>query len=263
MFDLTWLSNTFYVNKAPRVTSALLMAVALTFLFQMLWLDGHPEIKDQLRFVPLRLTTALSSLDPRLWFSAGLSLVTNMFLHDGRSLLHLFGNMLGIFALGPAVEARLGGARFLALYMVAGMAGAFCHALLNPLDTIPLIGASGAVFGIGAAYMVLWWKEGRVFSLIMLFSLIPLPLSLTAPVAVGLRIAMEFVAIAHPKQGDLAAHWVHVGGFLAGIAVAMLYRYRILGKNLILPEYTAVPVPDALDLLRLIGRKITALAKAG
>lgn len=255
MFSLTWLSNTTFVNKTPKVTWCLLMALSMAFLLRILWLQDHPEIEEQLRFVPYRLISAIHSHDPQLWLSAGLSLVSHMFLHDGRTLLHLLGNMLGLMALGPAVEARLGGMRFFALYMVAGITSALGHALVNPYDLIPLVGASGAVFGVGAAYMVLWWKDGRVFSLIMLFDWLPLPVSLWAPVAIALRLAPEIFSIVFPREGDLAAHWVHVGGFLTGLYIGLLYSMGILGKHLPVPTHRQIHVPDTWDLLKYIGNR--------
>lgn len=259
MFNLTWLSNTTFVNKTPRVTWCLLMVLSLAFLFRTLWLSGHPEIEELLRFVPYNFMHAWSRPQGQMWLVAGLSLVTNIFLHDGRSLLHLFGNMLALFALGPAVEARLGGWRLFALFLLSGIAGSLCHALLHPDDHIPLVGASGAVFGVAAAYMVLWWREGRVFSLITLFEWIPVPLSLSAPVAVSLKVTSELASIAFPKEGDLAAHWVHIGGFLMGLAFGALYQFRILGRDIPLPSHVTVDVPDAWALVKYAGIRVSRL----
>ncbi|HEY9786069.1 MAG TPA: rhomboid family intramembrane serine protease [Candidatus Obscuribacterales bacterium] len=237
------------------------MALALIHLLTLGWLDSHPLVLEQLEFVPARLTAAWQEGNPLLLLSSGMSLITQMFLHYSGNLSHLLGNMLGLFALGPAVEARLGGRRFLALFLLSGIAGALTMTMISPADSAPLIGASGAIFGVATAYMVLWWRTGRVFSLVMLGP-VPLPLLLSAPAAVGLKVGMELWAVMTMKNDFsgpfvAVAHWDHLGGIVTGIVVGLLYHYRILGKRLPLPEHTLIEVPDARDLFRYFRRKLT------
>jgi membrane associated rhomboid family serine protease len=106
----------------------------------------------------------LSLLQPRIfeWFAFQPSrilfrpwgLATYMFLHGG--IGHLFWNMVGAGVFGPALENRWGGREFLKFYFCCGLGGAALHFLSGPTSTIPMIGASGAVFGVGLAFAMIW-----------------------------------------------------------------------------------------------------------
>ena len=88
--------------------------------------------------------------DKNVW----LAILTSMFLHGG--WLHIGGNMLFLWVFGNNIEDRLGRARFLAFYLVAGVAATGAHAVINPASTVPLVGASGAIAGVLGAYLLLY-----------------------------------------------------------------------------------------------------------
>jgi rhomboid protease GluP len=142
------------------------------------------------------------------------TIVTSMFLHA--DIIHLGLNMLSLLVSGDAVERQLGSFRFLGLYMAFGIIAGLFYSYLNSASTIPTIGASGAIFGVLAAFAVLFpfrW-------LFKLFGFIPIPMP--AIIFVFITILTE---TAYVSSGALenVAHTAHVGGFLAGIFLILLF----------------------------------------
>ena len=144
---------------------------------------------------------------------AVLTLVTSMFLHGG--FMHLAGNMLFLWVLGDNVEDAMGHKRFVAFYLVCGIAAALAHATVEPGSRIPMIGASGAISGVIGAYLMLHPKA-RIKVLISYF-LVWLP----AYVVLGFWIGFQFfsAAMASGGAGGGVAWWAHIGGFIAGVAL--------------------------------------------
>jgi membrane associated rhomboid family serine protease len=142
------------------------------------------------------------------------SLVTSMFLHA--DILHVGLNMFFLLVSGDAVERDLGNFRFLGLYLACGIIAGLFHSYLNSASTIPTIGASGAIFGVLAAFAILFpfrW-------LLKLFGFIPIPMP--AIIFVFITILTE---TAYDSSGILenVAHTAHVGGFLAGVFLTLLF----------------------------------------
>jgi len=133
------------------------------------------------------------------------SLVTYAFLHG--SVLHLLGNMLGLFVFGPPVEQRHGGWMFLRLYTLAALGGPLLSLLFLPLAGDALvIGASAAVFGVMLAF-VLAWPDAPVF-------VFPFPVPLKARwLVIGLAALSLLFGLTGAQRG--VAHFAHLGGFLA------------------------------------------------
>jgi membrane associated rhomboid family serine protease len=141
------------------------------------------------------------------------SLVTYMFLHA--DIIHLAMNMFFLLLSGDTVERELGNLRFLGLYFAFGVIAGLFHAYLNSASTIPTIGASGAIFGVLAAFAILFpfrW-------LLKLFGFIPIPLP--AIIFVFVTILTETAYVASGIVENIA-HTAHVGGFLAGIFLTLL-----------------------------------------
>jgi len=143
-----------------------------------------------------------------------LSLVTSMFLHA--NILHIVLNMFFLLLSGDAVERELGNFRFLGLYLACGIIAGLFHSYLNSASTIPTIGASGAIFGVLAAFAILFpfrW-------LLKLFGFIPIPMP--AIIFVFITILTE---TAYVSSGivENVAHTAHVGGFLAGVFLTLLF----------------------------------------
>jgi membrane associated rhomboid family serine protease len=142
------------------------------------------------------------------------SLVTSMFLHA--NIIHIVLNMFFLLVSGDAVERELGNFRFLGLYLACGIIAGLFHAYLSSASTIPTIGASGAIFGVLAAFAILFpfrW-------LLKLFGFIPIPMP--AIIFVFITILTE---TAYVSSGivENVAHTAHVGGFLAGVFLTLLF----------------------------------------
>lgn len=146
-----------------------------------------------------------------------LTLLSYMFFHG--DLLHLGGNMLFLWVFGDNVEDAMGHLRFLIFYLACGVFAGLLHVFMVPGSPNPLIGASGAVAGVIAAYLML---HPRVRVWVLAFQAIPLRLSAAA--VLGIWVITQFVMILLPEVGPVA-WWAHIGGLIAG-AILILFMRR-------------------------------------
>jgi membrane associated rhomboid family serine protease len=144
------------------------------------------------------------------------TLLTYMFFHA--DVFHLVGNMLFLWVFGDNVEDAMGHLRFLVFYLACGVFAALFHAWMLPDSDLPLIGASGAVAGVIAAYLML---HPRVGVWVLAFKVIPL--RITAGLALGIWIALQVVMVAMPDMGPVA-WWAHIGGLIAGAVLIVFMR---------------------------------------
>jgi membrane associated rhomboid family serine protease len=154
--------------------------------------------------------------DQALWVPEGFTLITYQFLHS--DILHLLSNMLFLWVFGDNVEDATGHFKFLAFYILCGIAAGLAHALILPASGLPLIGASGAVAGVIAAYLIL---HPRVRVWVLAFRIIPLRIS--AAWVLGVWVVSQFIMIALAPS-DQVAWWAHVGGMVAGAILILLMR---------------------------------------
>ena len=145
-----------------------------------------------------------------------LTLLSYMFFHG--DILHLAGNMLFLWVFGDNVEDALGHFRFLVFYLACGVAGGLAHALVLPASELPLIGASGAVAGVIAAYLMLHPRV-RVWVLVLRF----IPIQISAAFALGAWILTQLVMVLLPQVGPVA-WWAHIGGLAAGAVLVVIMR---------------------------------------
>ena len=144
------------------------------------------------------------------------TLLTYMFLHA--NFVHLIGNMLFLWVFGDDIERALGHLRFLGFYLLCGVAGGLGHYVSGPGSHVPLIGASGAVAGIIAAYLML-----RPCQKIWVLLFARLPVRISTYWALGFWVVMQGVNIAVDPQGDIS--WsAHIGGALAGALLVIVLR---------------------------------------
>ena len=135
--------------------------------------------------------------------------ITSAFLHGG--MFHLAVNMLGVWTFGRELESAMGSSRYLQLYTVSVLSAAATQLVAVSFgDPVPTVGASGGLFGLLAAYAILFPRR----KLLLLFPPIPLP----APVFVVLYAAFELYA---GVTGTLSgvAHFAHLGGLVGGLLV--------------------------------------------
>ena len=146
----------------------------------------------------------------------GATLLTYTFFHA--DFLHLASNMLFLWVFGDNIEDAVGHLRFLVFYLACGAVAGLVHAWMLPNAWVPLIGASGAVAGIIAAYLVL---HPRVRVWVLAFRVIPLQITALWVLGVwaGTQIFMLLFA-----RGDQVAWWAHIGGMAAGAALIVVLR---------------------------------------
>ena len=179
--------------------------------------------------VPDRITGTLRALEgPDLphaiipAFSALLTILSSIFVHG--SVLHVAGNMLFLFIFGAAVECRLLSVRFLAFYLLCGIAAAIATVVIAPDSQVPVIGASGAIAGVLGAYFV-FYPRGRITTILPLFVYIQV-IEVPAVLYLLFWFALQlYSGLTEGPQGALSggvAWWAHIGGFLFGLALGPL-----------------------------------------
>ena len=148
-------------------------------------------------------------------FPRDLALITSMFLHA--NWWHLAANMLFLWIFGDNIEDAVGHLRFFAFYMLCGTAGAAVYVISAPHATIPLLGASGAIAGVMAAYLMI----RPCAKIEVLVSVIPVPLP--AFVVIGLWMALQVLHV-ETQKNDGVAYWCHLGGAIAGALLIVVMR---------------------------------------
>lgn len=156
----------------------------------------------------------------------GVTLFTSAFLHGG--WLHLIGNAFFLWVFGDDVENYLGTKRFLALYLFAALGGNLLYLFLTPASATPAIGASGAVFGI-MAYYILRFPQSQFYYAIFLYVRIYW-FTIPAALMFGFKIIMEIVLSKFQGVGGGVNHLAHVGGAIVGGLFFMLFP-KPEGKN--------------------------------
>ncbi len=216
------------VLDTPFVTFALLAANILVFVLLQPTIPAvqsitqiPPEIKDfydAWSVVPARISEGDNLI----------SLLSAMFLHGG--WLHLGSNMLYLWIFGDNVEHAFGHLRFLLFYLACGVAASAIQVAFLPSSTIWNLGASGAIAGVLAAYMILFPKAW--VNLLVIFFRVSIT-RVRAVWMIGLWFVMqlisggsELLASGNETGEGGVAYWAHVGGFLAGLVLVFLLGGR-------------------------------------
>lgn len=170
-----------------------------------------------------------------------LTYVTYSFLHG--DIFHLGGNMLFLWVFGDNVEDALGHVKFLLFYLLCAAAGALFHGMVLPESQVPLIGASGAIAGVVAAYLLL---HPRVKVWVLAFARIPLriPAWIVLALWIGLQFLMFFAG--GEQQISFAAH---IGGIIAGAVLVVVLRRRgvpLLDREIVTPQAVRVEQESAV-----------------
>jgi membrane associated rhomboid family serine protease len=152
-----------------------------------------------------------------------LTLLTSMFMHAG--LLHLAGNMLFLWIFGDNVEHRFGHRPFLLFYLGSGLMAAFAHIAMNSESLIPSLGASGAIAGVLGAYLVLY-PRNRVYALMFVW-IVTLPAFVVIVLWVIAQLMGGFQSLSSAPGAGGVAYAAHLGGFVAGVAMALYLRQRL------------------------------------
>jgi membrane associated rhomboid family serine protease len=224
-------------QRTPVVTMAL---IALSVLAWLLVQGAGSTVAlassvCNLGLIPGELTLAISP-GTRFDMGEGLAcvsdpgrqpahLITSMFLHG--SWMHLLGNMWFLWLFGNNIEDSMTRPRFVAFYLLSGLAAALAQVAANPASEIPMVGASGAISGVMGAYLVLFPRV-RVYTMIPLGFLLH---SVALP-AWAMLIYWAFLQFAGgltsigAEEGGGVAFWAHLGGFAAGVVLVKAFERR-------------------------------------
>jgi len=214
------------VRRVPVVNDLLIAANVLVFIWEQLWVASGQAGRLLLEWglVPAYLTA--HPVD------GAMSVLTSMFMHDPGGWLHIGGNMLFLWIFGDNVEDALGHGRYLSFYLLCGLLAAIAQVVIAPHARVPMIGASGAIAGVLAAYgslyprspitvlnpiPLLWLFWGLFFELpawivILEFFVMNLLNALGSNAAMG---------------GGGVAFFAHLGGFVAGLFLVRLLLPRV------------------------------------
>jgi membrane associated rhomboid family serine protease len=202
------------ISSIPFITYLLIVVNAAVFI----WMLALPEnLLDNfiLRFalIPSEIVSGINLY----------SLFTSMFLHG--SIAHIIGNMLFLHIFGDNTEDRLGHINYLIFYLMSGLAGALLQILINPLSSIPNLGASGAIAGLLGCYLVLF-PNHKVDILIPIGGLLrttPIPSSMMLLYWIVFQLFAGFGSLG--AEGGVA-YFAHIGGFLFGILVGLFAKNK-------------------------------------
>jgi membrane associated rhomboid family serine protease len=211
-------------TSKPVVTFALVAICVLVFLWQFsLGGDGGQRAIYALGVIPAVLLGG-QQLPPELQVvPPTFTILTSMFMHGG--WMHLIGNMLYLWIFGDNVEDSMGHGRFLAFYLLCGVAAALAQAIPEPGSEIPMVGASGAISGVLGAYLLLH-PHARVL-VVVPFGFILHTMRLPAGMVLALWFVLQLLstAMAQPGEGGVAFR-AHIGGFVAGMLLVGIFKRR-------------------------------------
>jgi membrane associated rhomboid family serine protease len=223
-------------RRTPVMTLAIVAACALVYGYQLLLMvNGEAALSAFITrwgVVPAELVDAFRN--GAVASMESMTLITSQFLHG--SLVHIGGNMLFLWIFGNNIEDRFGRLTFLAFYLVGGIVAGLTQVAIDPTSTIPTIGASGAIAAVLGAYLVLF-PRARVTTavfLIFFYQLIEVP----AVIVLGFWFVLQLFdglgslgAMGAATTGGVA-FFAHIGGFVFGAAIALLYRLFASGGRL-------------------------------
>lgn len=213
----------------PFVTWALIAACVAVFFWQLTFDERDSQaLIFTLGFVPKGLFHPIAPpVAPGIpW--GWVTIFTSMFMHGG--FLHIGGNMLYLWIFGNNVEDAMGHARYLAFYLICGVAAALSEGAINPESTVPMLGASGAISGVLAAYVMIYPRT-RITVIIPLGILL-YPTKISAFYVVGFWFFLQVLNAFTTASGAPGTAWMaHVGGFATGLLLTPVFsQFPLFGR---------------------------------
>ena len=203
-------------TRVPYVTLGLVAANVIVFLGELFANSqgGLEALITHWAVIPADYTQGAGIGGPVPW-----TLLTSMFLHGGWA--HVIGNLVYLGIFGDNVESAMGHLSFLAFYLLTGALASAAHILSAPASTLPSLGASGAISGVLAAYLVLFPRNPVL--VLVWFQVRAVP----ALLVIGLWAVFQFVvgagSLMGPRETGGVAYLAHVGGFVAGLVLVRFF----------------------------------------
>lgn len=208
----------------PVVNYTFIALNVAAFLWQLsLGDEGGQAAIFTFGMIPARLFGTVTTPPELDVVPAWMTLFSSMFMHGG--LMHIAGNMLYLWIFGDNIEASLGRVRYVAFYLLTGVAAALSQAFLAPDSHVPMVGASGAISGVLGAYLVLHPRANvRIF--VWLFIYIA-RWNVPAFIVLGIWFVTQLLSSSSPSAGEAGvAFAAHIGGFIAGAATVFFFKKR-------------------------------------
>ena len=210
------------------VVLLLLLTNIAVFIYQISLGDsGFERIVFQYGATAYELTR-FTDIPPTIGYPVWVTALTSMFLHG--SILHIGSNMLYLWVFGDNIEDAMGHGRFLLFYLLCGFGAVAAQTLVDPSSQVPMVGASGAIAGVLAAYIVL--SPGRLVNVLTIIVIIPFFFRLPAFIVIGFWIVTQIMAgyvslgpTAEEATGGVA-YFAHIGGFISGLILVWFFRKR-------------------------------------
>ncbi len=204
----------------PWITWSLIAICTSIFLvMQIIPFSVSNQLIQQYGMIPLRYANPQWAIETGLPFDYYLSLLTNLFLHANWG--HLLINVWFLWIFADNVEDRMGKLPFLVFYLLCGIFASLFQWYSDPILDIPVIGASGAIAGVLAAYFFLYPLE-RVVLWLPPFFLIHVPAIMF--LGIWVIIQLDDATTSLGTGTESVAWWAHLGGFIIG---SILYRFFI------------------------------------
>jgi membrane associated rhomboid family serine protease len=168
--------------------------------------------------IPVSETAVCVLSDMPSWYTP----VTSMFMHGG--WFHLIGNMWFLWIFGNNVEDSMGHVRFIAFYLLCGLAAAALQTITDPASIVPMVGASGAIGGVMGAYVLLYPRVN--VHMLLFLGFYATTIAVPAVFMLGYWFVLQLLSgwSSLGAEGGGVAFWAHVGGFVAGAVLVLLFR---------------------------------------
>jgi len=161
-------------------------------------------------------------------FGPWVTILSSMFLHAG--FMHFISNMIYLWVFGDNIEDRLGHAGYILFYILCGAIAAWTHVLFNTNSQTPLIGASGAIAGVLGAYLLLYpYSKINTLAIFIFITVIKIRAIYLLSFWFILQFFKGLGAIGFENAG--VAYWAHVGGFISGALIIMIYL-KLRGEHI-------------------------------
>ena len=220
-------------RSKPFVNVTIIILCALVFLYELIIGEsGRFTFFYQLGVIPAELTrginyetlmTPFGTFDIASPVPAWATMFTSMFLHG--DWMHFATNMLFLWVFGDNIEDKFWHFRYLLFYLAAGVAAVGLQTVTNTGSEVPTIGASGAIAGVLGAYVLLFpYSRIRTAVIFFFITFVRIP----AVYLLGFWFFLQFISgvgsLGPSAQSGGVAYWAHVGGFLMGITVVVIYK---------------------------------------
>ena len=218
-------------RSVPYINYLILAVNIFVFIWErmMIGLGEHPmRLLDDYGLVPRAFLHAP--------LENGLSIFSRMFMHDPSGWYHIGGNMLYLWIFGDNVEDAMGHARYALFYLLSGVAAAAAQVLIDPTSTVPMVGASGAIAGVLAAYGSLYPRSpitvlNPVPLLWLFFGLFfELPAWMVIALFFVVNVMEAYLGLLSGVHGGVAV-FAHLGGFVAGLFLVRLFVAQKLRRG--------------------------------